>query len=91
MRAEINPPSFPPPTFDEAEARERLWRPHVGMPVRYFRASEPLLVEAALVTRVHSPTDVNLCVFADGQPPQQVTHVSRRGIETPGGDYWEPA
>lgn len=91
MRAEVHRSDFPPPTFDEAEARERLWRPYVGMPVRYFHAAEPQLVDAALVTRVLSPTSVNLCVFADGQPPQQVTQVSRRGLEAPGGDCWEPA
>lgn len=87
-----NPPrsDFPPPTFDEAEARARLWRPQVGMSVRYFHAAQPQLVDAALVTRVHSATSVNLCVFADGQPPQQVTQVSRRGLEMPGSDSWEP-
>ena len=90
MRAEVHRSGFPPPGFDEAEARERLWRPRVGMPVRYFRATDPQLVEAALVTRVNSPTSVNLCVFTDGEPPHQVTDVPRRGVETPGADYWEP-
>jgi hypothetical protein len=89
MRAEVNPSGFSSPSFDEAEARERLWRPRVGMPVRFFRGAEPQVVEAALVTRVHSPTSVNLCVFADGLPPEHVTHVPRRGVETHGGDCWE--
>lgn len=89
MQTEINRADFPPPSFDEAEARERLWRPRVGMPVGYFPNADSQLVEAALVTRVHSPTLVNLCVFADGQRPQHITHVPRRGGETRGGSCWE--
>jgi hypothetical protein len=77
------------PFFDEASARERLWRPCVGMPVQYLSGADPQLIEAAIVTRVHSSTSVNLCVFADGQPAKHVTHVPRRIAGTPSGDCWE--
>lgn len=89
MRAENN--SSTPPFFDEASARERLWRPHIGMSVQYIRGAHPQLIAAAIVTRVHSPTSVNLCVFADGLPLEHVTQVPRRSIETQAGDCWDVA
>ena len=78
------------PFFDEAEAREQLDLPRVGLPVQYIRGTEPQLVRAAaLVTKVHSATSVNLCVFADGSPPTYVSDVPRRCAEIYSGDCWE--
>jgi hypothetical protein len=89
MRAESNPSSVPAPVFDEAAAREALWRPRVGMAVQYFPGGDAALAEAAIVTRVHSTTSVNLCVFRDGKPPEHATHVARRVADDQTGKCWE--
>jgi hypothetical protein len=70
--------------FDEAAAHDY---PRVGMSVQYKQGET---IQAAIITRVHSRTSVNLRVFGDDSAmPTHAVEVLHRAAASPDNDWWE--
>ena len=70
--------------FDEVAAHGH---PRVGMSVQYKHGTT---IEAAIITRAHSRTMVNLRVLSDDSSvPTHVVDVLHRDIAPPDADWWD--
>lgn len=67
-----------------------MQKPSLGRIV-HFRPGENIDPGAAMITRVHTDTCVNLIVFEDGRDPRSVTSVTLRDEDNnEWGCWWPP-
>lgn len=80
----LSPSDIAAADFDEVAAHGR---PRVGMSVQYKCGAA---IEAAIITRVHSPTSVNLRVLGDDSAvPTHAVNVVHRDMAPPDGEWWD--